>query len=245
LSIANALGAVSLVVLFCVQVAHAEPRAGGYLSLQGAAVLLMDADNDGDPFFPGSPEPSIESSYDLGYSVSAAVGYKFAGSILKGRVGPLYPRTELELVWREHKIDELEIDNDGGLGSFVGVGPLTGLSESASGEVRSASAIYNLWIDVDMPRVPVVPYFGGGIGVAGVWANEVTVRNVQIVDDSDTAFAYQLGAGVGVEVTEWLTLTIDYRWMGAAEPELETEADGRFDTEYDSHNLGMGLRYFF
>ena len=253
MSVRNALCAVPvLVLLISVQAANAQSRAaestwGGYLSLQGAATLLQDADNEGDPFSSGLPDVSIESSYDLGYSVSAALGYSFQTPILSGRVGPLFPRLELEIAWRSNDIDELN-------------------SADASGDVNLLSALYNVWIDIVLPRPkspylrPVVPYFGGGIGIAGVWANDVKVAGVKIIDDGDVEFAYQLGAGVGVEVTDWLVVTLDYRWMGTTDPRLKTErvrrsdprdplrldrVRGKFDSEYSSHNLGMGLRYYF
>ncbi len=247
---------LTAVALLAAPAAMAQSRAaestwGGYLSLQGAATLLQDADNEGDPFSSGLPDVSIESSYDLGYSVSAALGYSFQTPILSGRVGPLFPRLELEIAWRSNDIDELKIKNDGGLGEFLGIGSLNGFSRDASGEMNSLSALYNVWIDIVLPRPkspylrPVVPYFGGGIGAAGVWANDVKVAGVKIIDDGDVEFAYQLGAGVGVEVTDWLVVTLDYRWMGTTQPRLKTEFDGKFDSEYSSHNLGMGLRYYF
>ena len=178
-------------------------------------------------------------------------GYRFSGTILQGRVGPFYPRTELGLTWRQHTLDDVDFDDDGGFGDALGIGSLTGASESASGEIESLSLMYNLWIDIGLQNcfVPflgaAVPYFGGGLGGIYISGDEIKVRNVEIVDDDDVAFAYQLGLGVGFEVNDWLTLTVDYRWLRAAEPELETEIGGDFDTEFDSHSLGAGLRYFF
>jgi opacity protein-like surface antigen len=248
--VANAFRAVSVpIFLFLVQGvlvqgASAEPQSGAYLDLKGSVTWLQDANNSGQPFLLGSPDTKIESSYDLGYSVSAAVGYAFASRILKERVGPLYARTELEIAWRENSLDELKIKEDGGLGDLLGVGSLNGLSASASGKVQSFSGLYNVWIDVDAPG-PVTPYFGGGIGVGFVWADNVKVGNVQIVDDWDAVFAYQIGAGAGLEITEWLTLTLDYRWSATTDPEFETEWGSDFDSAYETHNVGIGLRYFF
>ncbi|MES0873063.1 OmpA family protein [Sinimarinibacterium thermocellulolyticum] len=88
-----------------------------------------------------------------------------------------------------------------------------------------------------MPKA-AYPYLGGGIGVqrSSISGDE---------DADDTGFAWQLGAGVGFALSERAALSLDYRYAGANDPEYRTRDGGTLSTEYQAHQLGLGLRYTF
>ncbi len=247
--------AVVGLVGFSSSAVNAEPFAGAYFSLQGGVSLLDDAENTGDPFIEFRPDTRIESEYDAGFMVGATVGYGSSTPIFKSRFGPLYARYELEFAYREHGLDSLTIKNDGGLGELIDTtfgtsfGSLNGLSGSVPGEVQSASFMYNIWVDIDT-KTPFLPYIGGGIGVSSIWIDDVKLSDpelvVTLVDDQDTVFAYQLGAGLGYRLTPWLMLSLDYRWFETIDPEFEFELTGNdFESEFRTHNVGVSLRYQF
>jgi opacity protein-like surface antigen len=83
---------------------------------------------------------------------------------------------------------------------------------------------------------PFTPYVGGGIG----WAYQ-NVNNVGF-DDSDSAFVYQLGAGVSYNLTPNAALTADYRWIDTGN---FNHGGGIGDDDYSAHEVRGGVRYTF
>ncbi|AOS84690.1 hemagglutinin [Chlorobaculum limnaeum] len=73
------------------------------------------------------------------------------------------------------------------------------------------------------------PYIMGGAGIADVDTNQDT--------DSETVFAWQVGAGLGFEIADNTTLDLGYRYLKPSE--IEDSID------IDSHNVMLGLRYQF
>ena len=194
-------------------------QTGFYVSASGGAAFTMDADNEGGGL-------SIESEFDTGFSFTGAGGYAFANGI----------RVEAEIGYRGADVDTRTITNDGGLG-------VAGLSGEADGDVRVLSAMANAWYDFAVD-FPVTPYVGGGIGFANVDA-EASFAGVTIVDDDDTVFAYQAGAGAAYPLTETLSVFAGYRFFGTVDPRL-TAADGTdFDSEYRTHIIEGGFRLLF
>jgi len=124
-------------------------------------------------------------------------------------------RVESELMYRTNEID--------------------GATGTAS--VSSLAVMFNGWKDFDGGAVK--PYIGGGIGFSTVFA-----AVDYVVDDSDTVFAYQIGGGVGFPLQQNVTLSLDYRFFGTSAPEFTDMYGDRFETEYNSHNFGVALRFF-
>ena len=115
----------------------------------------------------------------------------------------------------------------------------------------------NVWFDFN-PGSPWSPFVGGGLGVARISLNDVAITSltllgvpiplaspVPLADDDDWVFAYQVGAGIGYEVTPTTTISLGYRFFATADPDF-TGVDGTpFDAEYRSHNIEIGLRISF
>lgn len=158
---------------------------------------------------------TLESEYDLGYAAGGFVGYDLGDGL----------RVEGEITYRANDFDAL-----GGV--------------SLGGDVSSLALMLNGFYDFDAGS-PFVPYVGGGIGVANVSANEITLGGVTQVDDDATVFAYQLGAGIGYEVSPTLTMTADYRYFATDDVELTDAFGFPFDTEYSSSTFLIGARMTF
>ena len=65
---------------------------------------------------------------------------------------------------------------------------------------------------------------------------------------TDTAFAYQLGAGVGYALSETTTLNIGYRFQtlnGLTFTGMSQAASVRAETDLRVHFLEIGIRYRF
>lgn len=122
-------------------------------------------------------------------------------------------RTEVEIVYRENDIDEFDGD-------------------PTIGDVNSLAFMVNGFYDIDT-GTPWTPYVGGGLGLANV---EIDSGG----SDDDTVFAFQIGAGVGYDVTPALTVTVDYRFFGTEDADIVG-----LDLEYLNSTIMAGLRYNF
>ena len=70
------------------------------------------------------------------------------------------------------------------------------------------------------------------------------------VDDRDTVFAYQVGAGIGYEFPlsegRSLTVSLDWRYFDTQTPTFTGKLTGNeFETEISGHDIGIGLMYGF
>lgn len=152
---------------------------------------------------------------DRGWGASGALGYKTPGGM----------RLEGELGYRTSEFDSL---NNVAVGGDADVWNLM------------ANAIYDFDVGSSL-----YPYVGAGIGVARAdWDTDAAVGGVQI-DDDDMGFAYQAIFGLGYALSNQLTLTADYRFLGVPDLDLSSTAGARIDTEYHSHSLMVGLRFAF
>src|SRR5216683_1236159 len=168
-----------------------------------------------------------------GYAYRAAVGVYRAPQV----------RVEGEVGYRRAGLDKLSLNNDGGLGAAAGAAPLSG-SVAASGHVTAISAMLNAFYDYDTGSA-WRPYIDAGIGAARLSMKNVAAAGVPVVNAFDSVFAYQLGLGIGYEVTKSLTLALDYRYFTTLDPTFRDAAGNSFNSEFTSHNLSLGIRYRF
>lgn len=197
----------------------AQAADGFYVGATGGVSFLQDADNEGGGL-------SIESEFDTGFDVTGAVGYRFMDDF----------RVEGEIGYRRNNADSLTIALPAGLG-------ISSISSSADGDVSALSFMANGYYDVNT-GTPWMPYVGAGLGVATINA-DVKTQGVQIVDDDDTVFAYQIGAGIGYAFTESITATAGYRFFGTSDPEFKATDGTSFDSEYSTHAVEIGFRVQF
>ena len=113
---------------------------------------------------------------------------------------------------------------------------------SLNADVGTFTGMTNVWWDIyDIGGWK--PYVGGGMGVA-----------ISHVDSSlpvgstgsrwDASFAWQVGAGLGIDVTDNLTLDIGYRFSDLGRPQSDGGAPFYID-DYYTHEFRVGLRYDF
>ena len=89
------------------------------------------------------------------------------------------------------------------------------------------------------------PYIGLGAGVARVEASGLTVSGQPMGSGSSLVFAYQVGAGFDVALSDRLSLDVGYRFFGTVRPQF-TEVNGRpFTMDYYSHSAVVGMRVGF
>ncbi len=94
-----------------------------------------------------------------------------------------------------------------------------------------------------MPRSPLRPYFGLGVGGVRTSLEDVAVvLGTTVIDDSANGFAYQFIGGLGVELTPTSLITVDFRYMIAENLKM-AEVDGTaFEVDSAHATIMVGLR---
>ena len=103
-----------------------------------------------------------------------------------------------------------------------------------SGKLQSFTGFANLWLEPLDFGTGAKPYIGGGIGFASHKLKAGGFNN-----DWSTKFAWQVGAGVGFELIENLSIDLGYRFKNLGAP-----ASTGFGDLY-AHELRVGLRFRF
>ena len=208
--------------------ADAEPthRSGFYVGVQGGLNMFNNNKTTGPlGFF------DYKVGYDKGFTFGGFAGYDF---------GKFF-RAELELTYKQAEIDSLKT-------SFLGLP----INLPIQGKVKNLNVMANAYFEYPVNSL-ITPYVGVGLGMAQIRGTGLTLnlpiigqkRNVQ-----DTVFAYQLIAGVGFNVTDHVTIGMDYRFVDTLKGRFELKDvffgfDAPFKMKLSSHNFMVNVRYNF
>lgn len=185
------------------------------LVIAAAALLLGMQGASAQGFYVGAhggANWTLDGEFDGVSDLTYETGFAAGGAI--GYTWNFNLRTEVEATYRDNDMDE-----------FVGI-PVVG-------DVTSWAFMANAFYDFDLGS-PLIPYLGGGIGAAVVTFDSA-------VEEDDTVFAFQLGAGIGYEFTPNLVGSLDFRFFGTENPEVASGVD----FEYYNIALMAGLRVGF
>jgi len=183
---------------------------GPYLSANVGLAMLSDSDVT-DPAIP----VAIELSYDTGWKLGAALGYRLSNF-----------RVEGEVSYQKNDIDETKV---------------MGMSFDSTGDVSGVALLVNGYYDFTNSTA-FTPYISAGLGYAKVEVNDYNIvgSNISDSNEDDSVFAYQFGAGVGYSVNENVTIDLKYRYFSTSDPKFDT-----LEVEVASHDIILGLRYNF
>ena len=134
-------------------------------------------------------------------------------------------------------------------------------NEDRAGQIDSKTLFLNFYFDIDTGTI-FTPYIGAGLGVhnAALDYNFKSGRySIPETRTSDWKFAWNVGAGVGVRVTQNLTLDLGYRYSdlgsfgmtaGLYKDDYNNsstwrEKEEHFDYDLKAHEVLLGLRYTF
>jgi OOP family OmpA-OmpF porin len=200
--------------------ASAGKLTGWYGVFEGGASSVQDFDVSA--YVTPAPVPvSSTLETDIGWVALASVGYAYNNGW----------RMELEGGYRHNEFNEL-ID-------ALGVGA------PADGEFNEYTLMANVLYD--FPSASGVTFsLGGGVG-ADYGRFDGTVPLMQ---DDQVSLAFQAIAGLSVQMTSWLDLVMNYRYLYVtdfefSEPDLVVPANtNHLDTEdLQKHTLTLGLRW--
>lgn len=227
----NLLLAGAAMMLVLPATAHAE---GDHAYVAGSIGYNFASDFNGAPSEVGPLAAGINIDFDSDITFSGAVGYSL------DLEGPLDPRFELEIGYREDDIDQININGN----DVSGNGP-------AGGDFEVTTYLVNALVDYDLGN-GFKPYVGVGVGVADIQANANYLNGAGVqfnLQESETVFAAQGIVGASYGVTERIELFGDARYLATSEAEFErvnaAGATTDHEGDYNSFSINTGIRYKF
>ncbi len=192
-----------------------------YVNLAAGASMVSDTDFEaGTALVP----LTVDNEYDTGYVLSAETGYNFGQFYFIDNV-----KLGLEVAYSQNDIDT----------HSAGGANLTG----PTGELDAFTFMANMSHEYDT-GTKFVPYYGLGVGIAAIDANDYGVNAVpNALDDGDESFAYQVNAGVNYMVNPALDMGVNYRYAATSGIELTGAGGTSSDFDYESNNLTFNLNY--
>lgn len=231
---------VFLVIVSVFPFNSASANVGGYFGVFGAYTLSPDASlRFYDYVYDSRYNYHYDYSYDLDVQETWAVGAKFGFT-----PPPLkFFSFEFEYFYLNPDVDRTEMTR---AGTYYG---------AIEGDVKLHNFMFNAI--VKYPEGRIHPYFGGGVGFSyydvsvsvhssGPWSSPYGSS----YSVNDTVFAWQLLAGVEIDLSNNWSLDIGYRYF-ATEPGSDSDHDYYEYDYYDTHldyktsMVTVGLKYRF
>ncbi len=200
-----------------------EPAQGSfYISGYGGINFGGDADFSGvqDPVAGVPGAQGAPANFEIDFNSSRTFGGAIGGSLpFKYFYGILQPRLELEGSTFRQDVDS---------------GSLNGGNQIFSGDLSGITILFNNYSDIKFrDDQVVVPYFGGGIGVAFLdstieyFPAALSAPNFALTGDETTLFGH-FAAGVSVRLSEQLELYSEAR--------LSRATNANFDRTFIANN---------
>ena len=171
------------------------------------------------------PAPSGDLSLDSALGVSGVLGFDYGYGL----------RVEAELMRFGGDTDTL---------SFTGAAP--NFQEFATdGSYTLTAGMLNAWYSFGNGTIR--PFVGGGIGVmhADVDTDFTIANNPLNVSGTDTVFAWQVGAGAEMAITDRISLVGTYRYLEANGFDLADSQTTAIEADLNTNIFTLGATYRF
>lgn len=175
--------------------------------------------------------------YKKGYALEAALGRK--AGLYRGEVAIGYATNDVDRLFGddmtniesflEDALEAWDVDDD---------------ISDVDITVSVLSVMANGYAGFELYRF-LTAYLMGGLGYAYVdaelsFTNDTEGLKMEYSDNGKNAFAWQLGTGIGLKVTDWIDVDLGYRYFAADDVEIEGAK-----IEYSSSRVMLGMRYNF
>ena len=249
----------------CAHATDGVPLSGVYFGFNLPVAFIDDSESaisgvqSVHPSMPAVRAPytgEATTEHGTGIKLSATVGYELASGF----------RPEAELFYAQAEIEKLTYGDV----SSAGVAVPGTVNVPISGKAKQMGGFLNLWYDFRRGS-KWRPYVGGDLGWVRIDQSDLKYDENELVQelarralgpdapqyppgfaprrsDTDTVFAYHVGAGIGYEFTERLVLQAGYRLQNAAELKFTGRnefGDVTATTGLRVQFLELGLRYRF
>ena len=211
------------VVVAATPIVIAPVAAGGLYGALSFAAIQPDGEFTQDIIDPEYESGEID--LDNGFGVLGAVGYDLGNGF----------RVEAEL-------GQLKADSDRLV--FPDATAPFDVADT-DGDITLTTGMINAWYDVGSFG-GVQPFIGGGIGMAkGEIDVSFDLGSNNGISDSDTAFAWQVGAGVEIPMSSNMSVIASYRYLASDGLELTDNEDTAIDADLSTHVLAVGAMFRF
>ncbi|CAN7522375.1 outer membrane beta-barrel protein [Devosia sp. LjRoot16] len=218
-AVALIVGTPALAADLVVDVPVDEPISvadtGWYFSVFAGGVWANNVEGDDG----SAPGQFYNFDTDIGWLVGVAAGARFTDNL----------RGEVELSTGAIGLNDVTVDD---IATFA-----------AEGSASTTYLLGNLWFDIDTGS-GFTPYIGAGLGAGFVSAEATSVPLAYSIDMSGWGWAYQVGAGVKVDVSDNIALDLGYRYKAIVDADLEGGGDDAI-VNIGSHVLQAGLTFSF
>jgi len=201
-----------------------------YVGVEGGAMLVEDVDFD-----IGTTPRAATVDYDAGWDVDATIGYDFGAFRAEAEVG--YRQANINGYTSTLTTPVLNAANQ-----TIQLAP--GTYNYAGGTSSALSFMVNGMLDFGDDDV-LSGFVGGGVGVARVDTNLGLNTRQDLIDDSDTVFAWQAIAGVRAPLTDNIDVTLKYRFFNADNVRMVDVSGRNFDSRFRSHSILGGITFNF
>lgn len=183
-----------------------------------AGVTSLDDTN-----FNAAPGVNVETDYDEGYVVTGEVGYNVGKFFFIDNV-----KLGIELGYGENEVDGHSANGVGLAGS--------------DGDLEVGTLMANMYHEYNT-GTRFVPYYGLGVGLARIDADNFRTSGGTALDDDETAFAYQGNVGVNYMLTSSSDIGARYRYTATEGAELRGEGLGASSEDFDYENHAFTVNY--
>lgn len=235
----RAFGQLPLLLLASALPLTSQAGNGLYLGAAGGANFLDQQSYD--IYYPNGGG-MVDDGTEIG-QIKFKDGW--AAGLVLGYTSDSWLRPELELLYRQNDLDRMHIEPAGLLSGLLtpnGTDP-----DGVKGNQNAQTAMVNLWLDL-FRSSRIRPYVGLGLGAARVAISDGGYDGEDFNNTSNTAFAYQVGGGLGFDLGEHLTLSLDYRYLQTERSKLNLLRDDsatRVRFRYEAQTAMLSLRYAF
>lgn len=161
----------------------------------------------------------VTESVDTGFLLSGGLGYTY---------GPW--RLEGEVIYTQNDIDTLSV---------------SGRTTTANGDVSTLAGMASAYFDLPV-NARLVPYVGGGVGLADVSLNDLAADGLFVADDSETVFALQVKAGIAYQFSPQVDAMFGYRFFDTDEFEVRDSTGTPINNAGPQlHTIEASVRYMF
>ena len=212
------LSALLALALALIAPSAAAEQHGYYMTVHLGSTLMKDAGNSGSTL-------DFETEQKIGYGASFIMGYEWLSGF----------RAEGEFTYRKHELDKIDVGRTGGI-TNLRVG-----SADTDGDIETLAFMANGTLNY-LTESRFSPFVLAGAGFVRYAANDVRALNVDIVNDHDWVFAYQVGGGFAYAISEIFDFEVTYKYLITEDPSLRDSAGRKFESEYASHSIMFGFR---
>jgi opacity protein-like surface antigen len=192
----------------------------GGLYLFGMGGISMPRTLEASQDVGGTDYDHAEITLEDGYSLSGGMGYNLGNGL----------RVEAEIGSFKSDTDTITF-------------PDANIDDDAPGSLKAMYGMVSAWYSFDTGSIR--PFVGAGVGMIEANMDSGPYFGDKSVDDSDSAFAWQVGGGLEMDLASNLQLVARYRYVSSSDFTVQDSDNTDVTSSLDAHIIDAGIRLNF